>query len=820
MIINSRFIRLIIFILFIFTSGDIHLYSGNKNTQNTTVLKPDSLYADSTQINVMESLEKLFVDEVVKQNNEKRIQLLREEKLNSINNKLDDIRSYISRGIDTVKYRQFIMLGQSVYSLTSDIQNNGDVNTVTPRNLTTSMLLNKEIIKDLEIVNKELTQKISETVVYRKSLDSLVSDTILFKIPKDSVKAGEYFIMLGKLALTINPVDSALVKNLDILNQTKDSISILLTRLNENVWYIENIRSTDELSPFSGNLFRKNYPFIWNNPEFNRSFGEAVNYSNLKNIQILIFYLINNSVYIFSFIILTLIIYYFSLKFKKKIKSADKLLSEYGNTVFAVKPKAVSFFLSLNIFQFILPRPPLVISGLLWIFAGILLLYLLHNRVEKKLFYNWLWILILNIIVFNSNLVLIATAFESWFILLVSIISVFTLFKIYKSSKEFLAAKKWLRITVRISLLIISFTVLINIIGYFNLTKLLLITFWSAIFISLMFYAIYIYINQILQVLSGITDENSGDRLSKSIQSLRFSLPKLAAWLLTAGGIILISRNFYIYDYFAEGLSIILQSERTIGNFTFKIESILLFAAITVISTLISKLISLYSEMKSSGLFVKKDERGGIGNWLLLIRIGVFTAGVLIAFASSGIPMDKLTIILGSLGVGIGLGLQSIVGNLFSGVFMAFEKPVKIGDQIEVDGKTGIIKEIGIRSSKLETFEGSDVIIPNGDLLTKHVINWTRKNNKRRAEILLNVNNREDINKYKALILKLLDENNNVEKIPPPQVLVNKLEDSEIEFRILFWCDVNNYLHIKSEVYYTIQSNLRSEENINGENKK
>jgi small-conductance mechanosensitive channel len=155
--------------------------------------------------------------------------------------------------------------------------------------------------------------------------------------------------------------------------------------------------------------------------------------------------------------------------------------------------------------------------------------------------------------------------------------------------------------------------------------------------------------------------------------------------------------------------------------------------------------------------------------------------------------------------------LQSIVGNLFSGVFLAFEKPVKIGDQIEVDGKTGIIKEIGIRSSKLETFEGSDVIIPNGDLLTKHVINWTRKNNKRRADIILSLNAECDFKKCREVIMSFMDENPDVDKIPSPQVLVQKLDDSGIEFRILFWTDVNNYLQNKSEVFYKIREALRSE---------
>ena len=99
----------------------------------------------------------------------------------------------------------------------------------------------------------------------------------------------------------------------------------------------------------------------------------------------------------------------------------------------------------------------------------------------------------------------------------------------------------------------------------------------------------------------------------------------------------------------------------------------------------------------------------------------------MLAVAASGFPLDKLTIIFSAFGVGIGFGLQNITNNLVSGMILAFEKPIQIGDIIEVDGKAGTVKEIGIRSSKLATSDGSEVIIPNADLISHHVENWTVK---------------------------------------------------------------------------------------------
>jgi potassium-dependent mechanosensitive channel len=166
--------------------------------------------------------------------------------------------------------------------------------------------------------------------------------------------------------------------------------------------------------------------------------------------------------------------------------------------------------------------------------------------------------------------------------------------------------------------------------------------------------------------------------------------------------------------------------------------------------------------------------------------------------------LGRITIILGALGVGIGFGLQSIVNNLLSGVVLAFERPIEIGDQIEVAGRLGTIKEIGIRSSKLHNFDGSEVIIPNGDLLNQHVVNWTLSNNQRRVELILGVKYGSDLNKIKVLLEGILNDNPRIERYPLSMVLLNDFGDSSITFRLLFWTDVLIWIQVKSEVILAI----------------
>ncbi len=120
--------------------------------------------------------------------------------------------------------------------------------------------------------------------------------------------------------------------------------------------------------------------------------------------------------------------------------------------------------------------------------------------------------------------------------------------------------------------------------------------------------------------------------------------------------------------------------------------------------------------------------------------------------AASGVPVDKITIVLGALGVGIGLGLQNIVNNFVSGIILIFDRPLQIGDVVEVGSHTGRVQEIGLRSSTLLTNDGAEVIIPNGDILSGQIVNWTLTNNQRRLVMELTVNGSNDMEHVSSLI--------------------------------------------------------------------
>ena len=198
-----------------------------------------------------------------------------------------------------------------------------------------------------------------------------------------------------------------------------------------------------------------------------------------------------------------------------------------------------------------------------------------------------------------------------------------------------------------------------------------------------------------------------------------------------------------------------MEKERTIGESTFTIQSVFVFFLILFLSGIVSNIVTFFASSEK-GVVTSRGKKAGIGSWLLLIRISIITIGVLLAFAAAGIPMDRLAIILGALSVGIGFGLQSLINNLVSGLILAFEKPINVGDVVEFGGQSGTMKSIGFRSSIITTWEGADVIIPNGNLLNEQMINWTRGNSNRRVEIVTGVAYGTDLEKTKKLLLDLL----------------------------------------------------------------
>jgi small-conductance mechanosensitive channel len=168
-------------------------------------------------------------------------------------------------------------------------------------------------------------------------------------------------------------------------------------------------------------------------------------------------------------------------------------------------------------------------------------------------------------------------------------------------------------------------------------------------------------------------------------------------------------------------------------------------------------------------------------------------------------PLTSLTVLLGAFGVGIGFGLQNIFNNLVSGLILLFERPVQIGDTIEVGTLIGKVKSIGIRASNIQTFDGAEVIVPNGHLISNEVINWTLSDQQRRIEVIVGVSYDSDPHKVQKLMMQILTNHKEIMQDPEPRVFFNELGESSLDFRLLFWTtSFSEWLRIRSEIVFEV----------------
>jgi potassium-dependent mechanosensitive channel len=184
--------------------------------------------------------------------------------------------------------------------------------------------------------------------------------------------------------------------------------------------------------------------------------------------------------------------------------------------------------------------------------------------------------------------------------------------------------------------------------------------------------------------------------------------------------------------------------------------------------------------------------------------------GLMVALSAAGFQLSQLAIILGALSVGIGLGLQSAVNNFVSGLILMVERPVQPGDIVEVSGTTGKVREIGMRATTLTTFEGADVVVPNGMLLSEKMINWTLSSDKRRIDIPLGVSYKSDPAHVLRILNDVAAQSKGVSKNPAPTVVFVGFGQNSLDFSIRAWTDsYDDSIFIRSTMAVNIHAALR-----------
>ena len=193
-----------------------------------------------------------------------------------------------------------------------------------------------------------------------------------------------------------------------------------------------------------------------------------------------------------------------------------------------------------------------------------------------------------------------------------------------------------------------------------------------------------------------------------------------------------------------------------------------------------------------------------------LVHYVLILVGFMIALSALGFDLKNITILGGALGIGIGFGLQTVVSNFVCGLILLFERPLKVGDVIELGTQRGRVKKLGLRATVVQTFDQAEVVVPNTDLISNQVTNWTLADRRMRLTIPVGVAYGSDIELVMKTLAEIAEANTLVLKDPAPQVLFSALGASSLDFEFRIWlADFNDRRQVQSELLIEIDRRFR-----------
>jgi len=187
----------------------------------------------------------------------------------------------------------------------------------------------------------------------------------------------------------------------------------------------------------------------------------------------------------------------------------------------------------------------------------------------------------------------------------------------------------------------------------------------------------------------------------------------------------------------------------------------------------------------------------------------ILLVGFFLAINAAGIDLSRFVILAGALGVGVGFGLQNVVNNFVSGLILLFERPIQVGDLVQVGDLTGEVRHIGIRATIVRTREGSEVIVPNANLVSNEVINWTLSDPRRRINVPVGVAYGTDPERVMDLLLRAAREHSDILEHPAPTTLFLGFGESSLDFSLRAWtAQSDTYTQVRSALTLAVNAAL------------
>jgi len=255
------------------------------------------------------------------------------------------------------------------------------------------------------------------------------------------------------------------------------------------------------------------------------------------------------------------------------------------------------------------------------------------------------------------------------------------------------------------------------------------------------------------------------------------------------------------------GLGLLFRETIAIGSLTFSIQGFFLAIFIFYLTFM---LVRIGRTLLNEKILEKKKLERGFKDSILTVSSYVgWGFGVLLALAVIGVNATSLAVVFGALSVGIGFGLQNIFNNFISGLILLFERPIQVGDIVEVNGIWAEVRKINVRATVVQTFDNASVIIPNSDFISQQVTNWSFRDKRMRRNVDVGVAYGSDIGLVRDTLLDTITDFREVLKYPKPDVIFMDHGASALIFRLRFWTHIDSYWSVPSMIRFEIDRRFR-----------
>lgn len=716
-----------------------------------------------------------------------------------VNDKLNSVRDSVQLGFEIVRLGDEINnIAREISQIRQNARNRHSA--VNVRGLYLYQSFATSLNEENNRISLRINSLYDRTYTARIQLKRALEDSVFRAIYVDKAAMDTLDRKLTRVERKWRRTDSTVKASIDTLNNMKVSLADNSMKLSDML----NIMNK-RLNRAKPQIFGPEVSYIWQMQDVRPAGKDSISTLNvLSSENRAIGYYFNKTsgkkgILLFAGILLFVWLF-FKRKLLKEIKYGNKACDFMNLHILNNNPVLsilVTILCLLPFFDAYAPVTYVAVEYLILLAAASAIFCRKSGKPFMTYWYAFTGLLIADTLIY----LLIEPAFVTRLLMMaVHVAIIATAIGFYKNKKIVLPHARWVRPAVVTGIILTGFAVIANIFGRFSLSGILGL---SGIYAITQAMILPIFTETIQEI---VLVQLLGSRLKKGIErpfdasvvNNKIRIPLLlvviSLWL------VMLTSNLNIYHDLTGSLNDFFTAERSIGSFSFRIASVVFFFLIIWLANVLQKLISFLFGETGDDLEDMTTISKGQHSRLLVIRLILLICGFLLAVVVSGLPLDKITIVLGALGVGIGMGLQNVVNNFVSGIILIFDHSLQIGDEIEIGGQAGKVKEIGLRASTINTADGAEIIIPNGSILSQNIVNWTYSNDQKRVTVSFTLSGKElDANVLNQVINGTIENIPNVIVKRKPAIIFTKVTPESLSLTVHFWSTIGNIDKVRSD---------------------